>query len=83
MDQEKGTDQFHDNESEDVYDLYNICNGVMHEGRLDIRKLSELSQEELEMFDVARLREIWEHTASGCVECDEIIDTLNSARGRS
>jgi hypothetical protein len=82
LNQEKDTEQFHDSESENVYDLYNACNGVMHEGRLDIRKLDELSPEELKVLDVVRLREVWEHTA-GCAECERIINILNEARGIS
>jgi hypothetical protein len=77
---DKSNDQYHDSESEDVYDLYNACNGVLHNGLLDIRKLDELSEEELEVLDVARLREIWAHTTTGCSQCERIIRTLNSAR---
>src|ERR1044072_6441403 len=36
--------EFHDSESEDIYDLYNACNGVMFDGFLDVRRLDELSQ---------------------------------------
>ena len=81
MAQEKGTDQFHDSESEDIYDLYNACNGALDGDLLDVRKLDELSREESEALDVARLREIWEHTKSGCAKCKAIITTLNAARG--
>ena len=84
MDQEKDADRFHDSESEDVYDLYNACNGVMDEDDLlDKRMLDELSPEELEALNVTRLKEIWEHMAAGCVECKGIISTLNAVRGRS
>ena len=82
VEQEKGADPFHDSESEeDVYDLYNACNGVRHNGRLDIRKLDEYSPEEAEAINVPRLREIWDHTASGCSECERIIRTLDLIRG--
>jgi hypothetical protein len=74
-------EQFHDSEAEDIYDLYNACNGVIHRGLLDVRKLDELSEEELEVLNVSRLREIWMHTRSGCPTCAGIIDTLNSVRG--
>jgi hypothetical protein len=50
-------------------------------GLLDVRKLEELSREELKVFDVARLREVWAHTASGCPKCGHIIRTLNLSRG--
>lgn len=81
MDQEKGSDQFHDNELGDVYDLYNACNGaLLDDGLLDIRKLYELSPAQMESLDVARLREVWEHTATGCHRCSNIIRTLNMAR---
>jgi hypothetical protein len=73
--------QFHDNELGDVYDLYNACNGAMVGGLLDVRNLDELSPEEKEALDVKRLREVWDHTATGCATCDNIIRTLNAARG--
>ena len=73
--------RFHDSETGDVYDLYNACNGEMAGALLDVRKLDELSAEEKEALDVRRLREVWEHTASGCPTCDHIIRTLNAARG--
>jgi hypothetical protein len=79
--QPKGADQFHNNELGDVYDLYNACNGVMRGDRLDVQKLNELDPEELEALDVVRLREVWDHTATGCTICAGIIRTLNLARG--
>jgi hypothetical protein len=81
VDQEKSSDHFHHSESGDVYDLYNACNGVMRGDLLDVRKLDDLSSEELEVLDVVRLREVWDHTASGCLECKDIFQTLNVARG--
>jgi hypothetical protein len=82
--QEKGNDQFHDSESEDVedvYDLYLACDGMLHNGVLDMRKLDELSKEQLEVWNLKRLREIGAHVASGCAQCAAIIRTLNLARG--
>ena len=76
----KDNDSFHNYEWGDIYDLYNACNGALHNGLLDIRKLDELSTEEVEVLDLLRLREVWRHTASGCVECKSIITTLNSLR---
>ena len=82
MDQEKSDDQFHDSATEDLYDLYNACNGVIHESLLDISKLDELSAEEIEVLDIDRLREVWHHMASGsgCDRCKAIVNTLNSVR---
>jgi hypothetical protein len=80
--QEKGDDQLHDGELEDVYDLYNACNGAIHDGLLDIRKLDELSEEETAFLDIPRLREVWHHVANGCAQCHAIINTLNLARER-
>ena len=72
---------FHDSESEDIYDLYNACNGIVRDGLLDIRELDQFSQEEAEALNVERLKEIWAHTASGCSTCEEIIEILNKVRG--
>jgi hypothetical protein len=73
--------QFHDSESEDIYDLYNACNGAVREdGFLDDSKLDELTNEEREVLNVKRLREIWRHTISGCATCAGIVKTLNSVR---
>lgn len=80
MDHKRGNNHFHDSESVDVYDLYNACNGTLHNGILDIRKLDDLSKEEREVLDVPRLREVWNHVASGCAECIGIVNTLNFAR---
>jgi hypothetical protein len=77
---EETTDQFHDNELGDVYDLYNACNGVMAGELLDVSKLDELSREEREVLDVPRLREVWVHTASGCPKCKDIVAKLNLSR---
>lgn len=80
MGREETTDQFHNNELGDVYDLYNACNGVMFGELLDVRRLDELSEDEREVLDVPRLREIWLHTASGCAKCRHIVATLNLSR---
>ena len=81
MDQEKDNDQFHDSESDDIYDLYNACNGAMRDGMLDIAKLDELSEEEAAMLDMPRLKALGDHIASGCARCEAVIRTLNWARG--
>jgi hypothetical protein len=81
VDREAGTDQFHDSDMGDVFDLYNACNGAMRGGLLDVRKLDELTPDEVEVLDVRRLREVWAHTASGCPECKFIVATLNVSRG--
>lgn len=80
MDQERGLEHFHDSESGDVYDLYLACHGAMRGELLDVRKLDELTAPEREVLDVARLRQVWEHTASGCPQCKCIIRTLNATR---
>ena len=81
MYQERGLDQFHDSELGDIYDLFNACNGTMSGGLLDVRKLDELTPREREALDLGRLRQVWEHTAAGCVTCARIVRTLNTARG--
>jgi hypothetical protein len=75
------TDGFHNSELGDVYDLYNACNGAMLGGLLDVRRLEELSPEEKGALNVPRLKEVWVHTASGCLTCRNIIETLNLSRG--
>jgi hypothetical protein len=52
----------------------------MIDGLLDINRLDELSPAEKDEFDEARLREVWEHTATGCEQCAAIIDILNRFR---
>jgi hypothetical protein len=79
-DDETCIEQFHGGESESIYDLFNACDGAVHDGFLDIRKLEQLSVEELEVLDIERLREIWRHTISGCLTCSRIVRTLNSVR---
>ena len=80
--QETRNDSFHESESEDIYDLYNACNGIVRDdGLLDIRELDQLSQEEAEALNVANLKKIWAHTATRCSTCEEIVRILNSVRG--
>ena len=76
----EGTDSFHNSESEDIYDLYNACNGIVRNGLLDINELSKLSQQESVALNVPKLKEIWRHTATGCARCAHIIEILNLAR---
>jgi hypothetical protein len=74
--------QFHDSDSEeDVYDLFNACNGILVDGFLDVNQLDELSPEEQAALNVPRLREIWAHTKTGCAHCATIVTTLNQIRG--
>jgi len=74
-------DSFHESES-DIYDLYNACNGIVREdGLLDIRELNDFTPEEAVALNVARLKEIWTHTATGCSRCAQIVKILNSIRG--
>src|SRR6267154_373356 len=80
VEKDKDTDQFHDSESEDIYDLYNACNGLVVDGLLDISKLDEFTPEDAEMPNVLRLKEIWRHTKSGCLKCKRIVSTLNAVR---
>ena len=75
------TDDFHDSEIGDIYDLYNACNGVLRNGRLDIKKLEEYGPDDYEALNVPRLREVWFHAATGCPKCESIITALNRIRG--
>lgn len=78
---ETSLDEFHNGEAGDIYDLYNACNGVLYNGKLDIRKLDEYSAEDAAEINVPRLKEVWAHMASGCQHCESIINTLNQLRG--
>ena len=81
VNQEKEPDNFHDSDVEDIYDLYLACNGVQRrDGLLDIRQLDELTPDEAEILNVPRLREIWKHTETGCIQCKKIIKTLDLVR---
>ena len=75
------SDDFHDSEIGDIYDLYNACNGVFFEGLLDKRKLDDYGPDEYEVLNISRLREVWDHTASGCATCNNIIKALDRMRG--
>lgn len=73
--------QFHDSDSkEDVYDLFNACNGILIDGFLDGSRLDELSPEEKDVLDVPRLKEILAHTRD-CEHCAAIIEKLTQLRG--
>ena len=74
------SDDFHDNELGDIYDLYNACNGVLHNGLLDIRELDQYGPDDYEILNVPRLREVWEHSATGCSKCKDVVTALNNLR---
>jgi hypothetical protein len=73
------TAEFHNSEL-DVYALFNACDGVIINGLLDVRKLEEYGPEDAEALNVPRLREVWEHTASGCPKCKDIVHALSGLR---
>lgn len=76
------TDEFHDSDSDvDVFDLYNACNGIMRGGFLDVRELDKYSPDDAKALNVPRLKEIWEHTTTGCLQCRGIIEALHVVRG--
>jgi len=77
------TEQFHDSEFEDVFDLYNACNGIVRDGFLDVEELNTYTPDEAEELNVPRLREIWEHTRTGCLQCREIVQALHTVRRTS
>ena len=74
------TAECHDSEAGDIYALYNACDGVMVNGLLDVRKLDEYSPEDAEALNVPRLRQVYEHTRSGCAECERIVRALGQLR---
>jgi len=77
----ENVDEFHDSESEDIYDLYNACNGlVRHDGLLDVTQLNEYTPEEAKALNVPKLKEIWLHTKTGCRQCARVVRTLNAIR---
>ena len=47
---------------------------------LDVRKLDEYNVGDAEALNVARLRQVWEHTRSGCSECESIVRALTQLR---
>jgi hypothetical protein len=76
------TEHFHDSEL-DVYDLFNACDGVLNsDGFLDVEQLNHYSPDEAEELNVAWLRAVWEHTATGCERCAEIVEDLQTLRGK-
>ena len=77
---ENDTENFHDSESGDIYDLFNACNGVMVDGFLDVKQLNNYTAKEAEALNIIRLREIWEHTRTGCLHCHKIVDALRALR---
>lgn len=81
MERIQETEQYHDSDLGDVYDLYNACDGVLDaDGLLDVEQLNHYSPDEAEELNVSWLRVIWEHTATGCARCAEIIESLQTLR---
>lgn len=74
------TAECHDSEAGDIYALFNACDGVIVDGLLDVRKLDEYNVGDAEALNVARLRQVWEHTRSGCSECESIVRALTQLR---
>lgn len=75
-------DEFHDSDSGlDVFALFNACNGIIRDGFLDVSELDKYSPAEAEALNVPRLKEIWEHTTTDCLQCREIIEALGVVRG--
>ena len=74
------TAEFHDSDGRDIYALFNACDGVLVNSRLDVRKLDEYEPKDAEALNVARLREVWVHTATGCAECESIVRGLSRLR---
>jgi len=73
-------EHFHDGEC-DVYDLFNACDGVLNsDGLLDVEQLNRYSPDEAEDLNVAWLHAVWEHTATGCECCAEIVESLQNLR---
>lgn len=80
IEEEEG-DSFHDSESQDIFDLFNAVNGVVLEnGLLDASKLYEYGPADAEALNVPRLWEIYHHTATGCLQCKQIVSDLNDLR---
>lgn len=77
---ENDHDHFHDSESGDIYDLYNACNGIVRDEFLDVDQLNSYTAEEAEVLNIIRLREIWEHTRTGCLQCRKIVNALRALR---
>jgi len=73
-------DEFHDSDI-DIFALFNACDGIICDGFLDVSELDKYSPADAEALNVPRLREIWEHTTTGCPKCREIIEALQDVRG--
>jgi hypothetical protein len=74
------TAECHDSEAGDVYALFNAVDGVIVDGLLDVSKLDDYGPEDAEALNVSRLRQVFEHTASGCKTCEDIIKALTHLR---
>jgi hypothetical protein len=74
-------DNFHEDEFDAVFDLFNACNGEFDSsGMLKKSKLQELTVEEKNILDVPRLTRLWHHIKDGCPECWSVIATISDAR---
>lgn len=71
--------QFHDSEL-DIYDLFNVCNGIVREGFLDVKQLDNYTAAEAKELNIDRLREIWKHTKTGCPDCRKVVEALQQLR---
>jgi hypothetical protein len=69
--------QYHDNESTNVIDLFNAVHGAFQNGQLDVNRLDTLSEEEKQDLDIQRLKDIWSHVKAGCSRCQTIITELS------
>lgn len=74
------TAECHDSEAGDIYALFNACDGLIVNGLLDVRKLDEYNDADAEALNVPRLKLVWEHTRSGCAECEKIVRALGELR---
>ena len=72
--------EFHDCESEDIYDLFNACNGALRDGLPDLSMLDSYSAEERRVLNTGRLKRIWAHMAGGCSHCSQIVAALTQLR---
>jgi len=77
---EPNTDEFHESDAGDIYDLFNACDGVLRDGLLDVSKLEEYSPKDAAELNVPRLREVWTHVASGCDHCQDVVSALRTLR---
>jgi len=78
---ENDSDHFHDSESGDIYDLFNACNGIIvRDGLLDVDQLNNYTAKEAEALNIIRLKQVWEHTRTGCPDCRKIVAALHALR---